>query len=186
MAEPIFFPSPAAWRDWLAEHADQATEVTVGFVKRGTGRSGLSWPESVDEALCVGWIDGVRHRIDEEHYKIRFTPRKPGSIWSAVNIARVEVLRNEGRMRLAGEAAFARRIERRSRVYAFEQEEHGDFTAAELRQFRRDKPAWAFFEKLPPSHRQRMLWWLSSAKQAKTRERRFAKLVEACAQRRRL
>src|SRR5215467_6915161 len=116
--EPTYFSSAAAFRRWLDGNATSAHELIVGFKKRHTGNPGLSWPEAVDEALCVGWVDGVRRRIDGERYQIRFTPRRRGSTWSAVNIARVAVLRQEGRMKPAGLAAFAHRAERKSRTYS--------------------------------------------------------------------
>src|SRR5205807_717951 len=121
--EPTFFATPETFRAWLAEHHERETSLVVGFYKRGTGRPSITWPESVDEALCVGWIDGVRKRIDEHSYLIRFSPRKPGSIWSAVNIKRANELIELGRMRPAGLAAFERRTERRSQIYAYEQDE---------------------------------------------------------------
>ncbi len=118
---PTFFANPAAFRRWLQKHYATAPELWVGFYKKHTGRPSITWPESVDEALCVGWIDGLRKTIDEESYRIRFTPRRRGSIWSAVNIKRVAVLTNEKRMLPAGLAAFARRTENRSGIYAYEQ-----------------------------------------------------------------
>jgi uncharacterized protein YdeI (YjbR/CyaY-like superfamily) len=120
---PTHFTSPKALRDWFRANAHLMAELRVGFHKLGSGRPGITWPQSVDEALCVGWVDGVRHRIDEHRYQIRFTPRKLTSVWSAVNIERVRVLSEEGRMQPAGLAAFARRLEKKSRIYSYEQAE---------------------------------------------------------------
>ena len=141
----------------------------------------LSWPESVDEALCFGWIDGVRKRIDGDSYQIRFTPRREGSIWSAINIAKVQALVAQGRMRPAGLEAFARRTERRSRVYAYEQAGNAELGVEEAGDFRQNKAAWRYFERAPPSYRRTMLHWVASAKRPATRARRLSQLIAACA-----
>ncbi len=119
--KPTFFDTPESFRRWLEEHHETARELHVGFHKVASGRGGITWPQSVDEALCFGWIDGVRRSLGPDAYTIRFTPRRPVSTWSAVNIARVEVLTAEGRMRPAGERAAAARREERSRIYSYEQ-----------------------------------------------------------------
>jgi len=186
MAAPTFFPTAVAFRDWLDTHAAAASEVLVGFHKVGSGRPSMTWPESVDEALCVGWIDGVRKRIDDATYSIRFTPRKPGSIWSAINIAKVERLKSEGRMTPAGVAAFERRTEARSKVYSYEQDAPAELTPAELRAFKRQKAAWRFFESAPPGYRQQMLHRICHAKRPETRAARLDKLIAASAAGRRL
>jgi len=186
MITPTFFADAQAFRAWLAEHADKASELLVGFHKVGSGQPSMSWPESVDEALCVGWIDGVRRRIDDQSYSIRFTPRKANSIWSAVNIAKFEQLQAEGRMQPAGAAAFARRSEARSAVYSFEQATTAELSSGELQSFQSDPAAWAYFESTPPSYRKTVLHWVTTAKKAETRAERFAKLVSACAEGRRL
>jgi uncharacterized protein YdeI (YjbR/CyaY-like superfamily) len=142
----------------------------------------MSWPESVDEALCVGWIDGVRKRIDDVSYQIRFTPRKPGSIWSAINIAKVEALSAAGRMRPAGLAAFALRSEARSVIYAYEQAQTATLTAAEERLFKRDKAAWAYWQSTPPGYQKQMLHRITTAKKAETRAARLKKLMDLSAQ----
>ena len=178
---PVFFASAGAFRAWLERHAARAQELIVGFHKVGSGKASLTWPESVDEALCFGWIDGVRRRIDEHAYQIRFTPRRAGSVWSAVNIRRAEALIAGGRMTPAGRAAFERRIERRSRVYLYEQEGTPELTAAELRAFRRQRAAWRYFEACPPGYRRTMVGWIATAKRAETRARRLAKLMASCA-----
>lgn len=178
---PIFFADAAAFREWLKKHAATTLVLTVGFYKVGSGRPSLSWPESVDEALSFGWIDGVRKRIDELAYQIRFTPRKTGSIWSTLNIARATALVAEGRMTAAGLQAFAHRSERKSGVYSYEQAGTLNFSAEELKAFKMNKAAWAYFENAAPSYRKTMLHWLVSAKQQATRARRLSKLVESCA-----
>ena len=181
MTSPKFFPNPAAFRQWLEANAGERTELLVGFHKVATGRPSLSWSESVDEALCFGWIDGVRRRIDDATYSIRFTPRNPDSIWSAINIAKVEKLQSQGRMTPAGLKAFARRTEAKSAVYSHEQAEPAELTMVELRDFRRHRTAFQFFENTPPGYRQRMLHRITSAKRPETRAARLAKLIEASA-----
>lgn len=181
-----FFKTPQAFRRWLESHAGSARELLVGYHKVGTGKPCMSWSQSVDEALCFGWIDGVRRRVDDATYTIRFTPRKPASIWSAVNIAKVEQLRQQGRMTPAGLGAFAKRTASRSAVYSHEQEETAELLAHELRAFKSDPAAWAFFEQTPPSYRKRVLHWVCSAKKPATRSTRLARLIEASAARERL
>jgi uncharacterized protein YdeI (YjbR/CyaY-like superfamily) len=182
MPQPIFFETGQAFARWLRQHASIERELLVGYHKVGSGRPSMSWPESVDEALCVGWIDGVRKRIDDAAYQIRFTPRKPGSIWSAVNIAKVEALTAQGRMQPAGLAAFEARTAHKSRVYAYEQADDAALTPAELKRFKAEAAAWSFFMNgTPPSYRKRLLHWVAAARQAATRERRLAQLVEAYA-----
>lgn len=182
---PIYFSSAAELRQWFAAHAGSSRELVIGFMKGAGPRAGITWPEAVDEALCVGWIDGVRRRVDEHRYTIRFTPRKPGSNWSAVNIERAGALHKLGRMKPAGLAAFAQRTEAKSRTASYEQEQVA-FSTAELERFKARRAAWAWFEGLPPSYRRKVTWWIISAKQAATRERRLASFIEACAQGRRL
>jgi uncharacterized protein YdeI (YjbR/CyaY-like superfamily) len=140
----------------------------------------MTWSESVDEALCFGWIDGVRKRIDDHSYQIRFTPRRPGSMWSAVNIAKVEALSAQGRMRPAGLAAFSQRSEAKSRVYSYEQQAPAELSATEIREFRKHKFAWSHFNAAAPSARKTVVRWVVAAKRPETRERRFAKLLAAC------
>jgi uncharacterized protein YdeI (YjbR/CyaY-like superfamily) len=178
-ATPIFFESPSGFRSWLEKHAAGESELIVGFHKRATDRPSMTWPESVDEALCFGWIDGVRTRIDDHSYKIRFTPRKPSSTWSAINIERVVVLQKEGRMIEAGLTAYAHRKEAKSRTYAYEQAETATLEPKELAQFRKNKAAWKYFEAQPPGYRHLSIWRIVSAKRAETRQSRLAKLIEA-------
>jgi uncharacterized protein YdeI (YjbR/CyaY-like superfamily) len=178
---PTYFAAPGAMRDWFRANAHSMVEVRVGFYKLGSGRPSITLPQAVDEALCVGWVDGVRHRIDEHRYQIRFTPRKLTSIWSAVNIERVRVLTDEGRMQPAGLAAFARRLEKKSRIYSYEQAAASALLPKELKVFKSNKSAWAFFEAQPPGYRKQVLWRIVSAKQQATRDKRFAALVAASA-----
>jgi uncharacterized protein YdeI (YjbR/CyaY-like superfamily) len=186
VSDAVYFDDAGAFRAWLAAHAHEAAELLVGFRKVGSGRPGMSWSESVDQALCYGWIDGVRRRVDDERYTIRFTPRKPGSIWSAVNIDKVAKLRQQGLMTPAGEAAFARRSEARSRVYSHEREAPAELSAAELARFRERPEAWAYFDSCPPGYRRRVLHIVTGAKKPETRAARLARLIEACAASRRL
>jgi uncharacterized protein YdeI (YjbR/CyaY-like superfamily) len=186
MLSPVFFEKAEDFRAWLAAHAHEARELLVGFHKVGTGKPCMSWSESVDQALCFGWIDGVRKRVDDATYTIRFTPRKAGSIWSAVNIDKVEKLRARGLMTPAGEAAFARRSEDRSRVYSHERTTDAELAPEHLARFQRHQAAWAYFEACPPSYRKRMLHVVTSAKKPETRAARLDRLIEACAQGRRL
>jgi uncharacterized protein YdeI (YjbR/CyaY-like superfamily) len=178
---PKFFAAPIKFRAWLERNASTQSELIVGFHKVGSGKPSMSWPESVDEALCFGWIDGVRTRIDNDSYKIRFTPRRPGSIWSAVNIAKVEKLIAQGRMTPPGLAAFEKRKTEKSAIYAFEQPGELVLPPESVKQFKRNKHAWAYFDTMPPSYRKVVIHWVNSAKQAATRERRLMQLIEACA-----
>ena len=181
-----FFADAAAFRRWLEKHASTATELVVGFHKVDSGRPSMTWPQSVDEALCFGWIDGVRKRIDDDSYQIRFTPRKTSSIWSAVNIAKFETLVAQGRMTPAGQAAYAHRKEERSKVYAYEQAGTATFSPAEQREFKQARGAWEFFEATPPSYRKVILHWVTSAKKEATRASRFATLLASCREKQRL
>jgi uncharacterized protein YdeI (YjbR/CyaY-like superfamily) len=180
--KPRFFKSPAEFRAWLERNHAGARELLVGFHKRGTGRPSLTWPESVDEALCFGWIDGIRRRIDDERYSIRFTPRRPGSIWSLVNTRRVAALEREGRMHEAGLKAFRQRDPKRTGIYSFEREKPATFPPELERIFRANKDAWAYFESSAPWYRRVTTHWVTSAKQDATRERRLAHLI-ACSAR---
>lgn len=181
MTEPVFFSRAEEFRAWLETHAATETELLVGFRKIGGGQPSITWPESVDEALCFGWIDGRRKRIDEGSYSIRFTPRKASSIWSTVNIAKMTQLRAAGRMTPAGERAFALRSEAKSGIYSHEQAQAAELTAEESAVFQADAPAWAYFGALPPGYRKQVLHWITTAKKAETRAARLAKLIQACA-----
>lgn len=173
---PHYFASADDFRRWLETHHDSHRELVVGFHKVGTGTPSMTWTESVREALCFGWIDGVRRRVDDERYSIRFTPRKAGSIWSAVNLQHVEALIAEGRMHAAGLAAHAARTDAKSKVYAFEQSDVA-FSDADLAQFTAVPKALAFFERQPAGYRKQATWWVISAKQDATRAKRLAQLI---------
>lgn len=179
--KPTFFKKPGDFQVWLAKHHQTDTELLVGFYKKDSGKPSITWPESVDEALCYGWIDGVRKSLDDISYTIRFTPRKTTSIWSLVNIKKVEVLTAEGRMQAAGIQAFAARKENKSGIYAFEQKP-ADLPEAFVKIFCKNKTAWSFFQAQPPSYRKTLIWWVISAKQEATRKLRLDKLIEASAQ----
>ena len=172
-----FFRDALALRRWFAAHHTRESELLLGYWKVGSGKPSVTWPESVDEALCVGWIDGVRRRIDEFSYTIRFTPRKPASTWSLVNVARIEVLEGEGRMQAAGLAAFAARREHKVGTASYEQRsvELPETYAGILRAH---AAAWADFLARPPSYRKAAMWWIVSAKQEPTRQRRLQVLID--------
>ena len=176
--QPRFFKTPAAFRKWLAAHHDNAKELWVGYYKKGSGRPSITWPESVDEALSFGWIDGIRKSIDDESFMIRFTPRRPGSIWSAVNIRNVERLIKEQRMHSAGMTAYAARKEYRSGIYSYEQRSP-ELVEPYAAEFKRHKQAWKFFALQPPSYRKMMNWFIISAKREETRLKRLAQLIAA-------
>lgn len=180
MKSPTFFKTPTGFRRWLEANAARKSELLVGFRKVSTGLPSMSWSESVDEALCFGWIDGVRKRIDDQSYSIRFTPRKPASIWSAINIAKFKQLESAGRMTPAGFKAFAHRADAKSVVYAYEPPSTAELSPAELREFKREKAAWRFFERTPPSYKKVVLHWVTTAKKPQTRVSRFSKLLQAC------
>ena len=174
--ETIFFPTPADFRNWFRRHHKRAREVWVGFYRKPTRRPSITWPESVDEALCFGWIDGIRKRIDAESYMIRFTPRRRGSIWSGRNTERVAVLTNEKRMQPAGRAAFAARRENKSGIYSYEQRSE-QLPEPYATRLKKDKAAWEFFQAQSPSYRKTIGWWVVSAKQEETRQKRLEKLI---------
>ena len=184
--KPTFFASPAAWHAWLEQHHAEAAELWVGFYKKDSGKPSITWPESVDGALCFGWIDGIRKRIDQVAYVIRFTPRRARSTWSAINIRRVSQLAQLKLMRPAGLKAFQRRTGNRSEIYAYEQRKKPKFTAAQQKQFRADKKTWAFFQSQPPSYRKTATWWVISAKKEETRQKRLAQLIEDSRHQRRI
>ena len=178
-----FFETPEQWRAWLAEHHATATEVEVGFRRKAMGLPTMTWSEAVDEALCFGWIDGVRHSIDQTSYRIRFTPRKPRSNWSKVNIAKVQALIEQGRMQPAGLATFEARSEERSGVYSFEQEHRpADLPPEYAGELEADAAAREFWASRPPWYRRAAVHWVTSAKREDTRRRRLAQLVECSAQ----
>jgi len=181
-----FFATPEKWRRWLEKNHARADEVWLGMHRKGSGTPSITWPEAVDEALCFGWIDGIRKSIDGTRYKNRFTPRKKTSNWSQVNIARVTALTKEGRMAPAGLAAFEARDPRRSGVYSFEQRENPTLGAAFEKQFRANRKAWEWFQAQAPYYRRLATFWVVSAKQEATRERRLATLIADSAAGRRI
>jgi uncharacterized protein YdeI (YjbR/CyaY-like superfamily) len=181
MTKPTYFATPAAFRSWLeANHATQS-ELVVGFYKTSIGKPSITWPESVDEALCFGWIDGVRRSLGDEAYSIRFTPRKATSIWSAINVAKIEALRAASKMRPAGEAAFAKRTDARTGVYSFERKETAVFSTEQARVLATNAKAATWFGAQAPWYQRTATHWVISAKQETTRERRLAELIRCCA-----
>jgi uncharacterized protein YdeI (YjbR/CyaY-like superfamily) len=176
-ANPTFFATPTDFRAWLDEHHRSGEELWVGFHKKGTGTPSITWPEAVDEALCVGWIDGVRKSLDAHRYVIRFTPRKARSNWSAVNIARMAVLESEGRLHPAGRAAFERRLPEKSGIYAYEQRGMAELDEESLRLFQAEPAAWEFFQSRPAGYRRTCIWWVVTAKREETRRKRLATLI---------
>jgi uncharacterized protein YdeI (YjbR/CyaY-like superfamily) len=180
--QPTFFKNAAEWRKWLKENHDNAQELWLGYYKKNSGKANYSWSESVDEAICYGWIDGLRKSIDEDSYMIRFTPRRPTSIWSAVNIEKVKVLTKKGLMRPAGIQAWENKRYKKSSVYSFEQERH-ELGEAYIKIFMAKTKAWSFFEKkLAPSYKKASIHWVTSAKREDTRLRRLHILIESSEQ----
>ena len=173
---PKFFATQKEFRKWLEKNHTKETELLVGFYKVDSGKPSITWSQAVDEALCFGWIDGVRKSIDNESYQIRFTPRKPTSIWSAVNIRKIEELTKQGLMHPAGTASFKNRKEYRSRIYSFENEEV-EFSPSLEKKFKANKIAWRYFQSLAQSYRKTSKHWVMSAKQETTREKRLNELI---------
>jgi uncharacterized protein YdeI (YjbR/CyaY-like superfamily) len=185
-AAPRYFADAAAFRAWLEAHGEEEPELAVGFRAVGSGRPSLTWPEAVAEALCFGWIDGVRRRIDGESYQISFTPRRRGSAWTAVNIETAQELIRTGRMTAAGMRAFDLRNAKKSRNYSYEQEEGISLASAEEQLFRANPVAWAHFMQQPPNFREKAIGWVVGAKRESTRATRLEKLIDASATGRRL
>jgi uncharacterized protein YdeI (YjbR/CyaY-like superfamily) len=183
--KPLFFASDGEFRSWLTAHHESAVELWVGFHKRATGRPTLTWTESVRQALCFGWIDGVRKRIDQDTYTIRFSPRKPQSIWSAVNVRHVEELIASGQMRPAGMRAYEARRENKSGIYSYEQRSV-DLPPVYAKLLKKHAAARQFFESQPPSYRRMVMWWIVSAKREETRLKRLSILIDHAARGERL
>jgi uncharacterized protein YdeI (YjbR/CyaY-like superfamily) len=179
---PATFASTAAFRAWLTRYHATVPELVVRCFKVGARHRGLTYREALDEALCVGWIDGVRRALDEDSFTVRFTPRRARSVWSTVNIRRFEQLQAEGRVQPIGQAAFDARTEERSGRYSFEAQEPVTLSRARERGFRAHREAWAFFAAQPPGYRRTSVFWVESAKREETRARRFAELL-ACSAR---
>jgi uncharacterized protein YdeI (YjbR/CyaY-like superfamily) len=176
--KPTFFATPEEFRAWLEDNHESHSELLVGFYKKGSGKPSMSWPESVDQALCFGWIDGIRRTIDDESYTIRFTPRKPSSTWSAVNVNKVSELKRQDLMRPAGLAAYEARREDKTAIYAYEQGGEAKLPRQFERRFRDHTAAWEFFQSQAPWYRRTAIRWVAGAKKEETRERRLATLIE--------
>lgn len=174
--KPTFFPTQEDFRKWLQENHDKKTELIVGYYKVGSKKPSLTWSESVDQALCFGWIDGVRKSIDEESYQIRFTPRKPTSIWSAVNIKKMEELSQKGMLHAAGISIFEKRKEEKSKIYSYENE--AENLPEEFEKiFKTNEKAWNYFKNLAPTYQRNSIKWIMSAKQEATRKNRLQKTI---------
>ena len=173
---PTFFAKQSDFRNWLKKYHKKETELVVGFYKVGSGKPNMTWPQSVDEALCFGWIDGVRKSIDQDSYQIRFTRRKPVSIWSAINIKKIAELTEKGLMQPEGLASFEKRKEERSKIYSYENEE-AKFTQDFVKQFKANKKAWDYFQSLASSYRKTSIHWVTSAKQNTTKIKRLRELI---------
>ena len=184
--DAIFFETPEELRGWLEDHHATASELWIGYYKKGSGRRSLTWSQVVDEALCFGWIDGKLQRIDEHRHRQRLTPRRRTSNWSAINIAKVAELRAQGRMTPAGEAAFAARRDDRSAVHSYERRHEAAFDSEQEGAFRADASAWEWFAAQSPSYRSTATFWVVSAKRPETRARRLATLIECSAHGRRV
>jgi uncharacterized protein YdeI (YjbR/CyaY-like superfamily) len=176
--KPKFFSSPEQFREWLAKNHDSASELLIGFHKKDSGKKSITYPQALDEALCFGWIDGVRRSLDDTSYTIRFTPRKPRSIWSNVNVRHVERLTKEGRMAAPGIKAYALRDPERTGIYAFENRPR-EFSPEFEKKFRANKRAWEFFQTEPPSIRRVCIFWVMNAKKEETRLRRLEQLIDS-------
>jgi uncharacterized protein YdeI (YjbR/CyaY-like superfamily) len=176
--EPIFFKTQEEFRAWLQRNHTSHTELLVGFYTTKSGKPSITWPQSVDQALCFGWIDGVRKNINEDSYSIRFTPRKPKSIWSAVNIKKIAELTEKNLMQPAGIAAYAKREEKRSAIYSFENDEM-PLSPVYEKQFKANKKAWDFFQSQAPWYKKQMQHRVMSAKQEKTQLSRLENLIKA-------
>jgi uncharacterized protein YdeI (YjbR/CyaY-like superfamily) len=176
VTKATFFASPAHFRRWLQKHHATAKELLVGFHKKDSGTPSITWPESVDEALCFGWIDGVRKRLDETRYTIRFSPRRARSNWSLINVRRVRELIAQKRMAPAGLAAFAAREAKKTGLYSYENRP-AELDEAFAKVFRRNKAAWAFFQAQPPGYRKLANWYVASAKKEETQKKRLARLI---------
>jgi len=173
-----FFSSLPEWHTWLEEYHEIRQELWVGFHKKASGKPSITWPEAVDGALCFGWIDGLRKSLGDSSYVIRFTPRRPRSVWSSVNIRRVSELTKQGLMRSAGVQAFEKRTGNRSEIYAYEQRKGAKLGATYEKQFHTNKQAWDFFQVQPPWYQRTAAWWVISAKREETRRKRLVQLME--------
>ncbi len=178
--KPKFFSTPAEFREWLEKNHDQASELMIGFHKKASGKKSITYQEALDEALCFGWIDGVRKKLNETSFVQRFTPRKPKSIWSNINVNHVERLKKEGRMQAPGLAAFERRDPKRTGIYSFENDP-AKLAPDYEKKFRQNKKAWKFFEEQPPYYKRLMIFRTMAGKKEETRLRRLNQLIECSA-----
>lgn len=179
ISDLTFFDTQEEFRNWLKKNHSKATDIWLGYYKKGASKTGITYKQAVDQALCFGWIDGIAKSIDEERYCQRFTPRRKTSIWSQVNIRRYCELKELGLVHPAGEKTFDNRDPRKENLYSFEQEKH-ELPAAYLKQIKANKKAWTFFESLTPSVKKPSIWWINSAKQENTRVKRLATLIQCC------
>ncbi len=186
MPQAVFFTTPGELRAWFEQHHEDTPELLVGYWKKHTGRTGVSHTEAIEQALCFGWIDSVGRRIDEDRYQVRFTPRRKGSVWSAVNVAAVTRLTEQGLMHPAGLRAFEQRRPDRVAAYSYEQPADARLDEAQLALLKRDERAWAWFSAQSPSYRRAAMHWVVSAKRAETRDRRLRQLITDSAQGRRV
>jgi uncharacterized protein YdeI (YjbR/CyaY-like superfamily) len=184
--KPRFFETAEDLRRWFRQHHASATALEVGFRKKGSGHPSVTYAEAVDEALCYGWIDGVRHSLDAMSYSNRFTPRKPTSNWSAKNVKRFGELKRQGRVRAAGQKAFDARTKDRSGTYSYEQRHQVKLDPALGRKFQEKKRAWSWFQDQAPSYRSTAIYWVMSAKRPETRQRRLEQLIADSARERRV
>ncbi|MEZ5016608.1 MAG: YdeI/OmpD-associated family protein [Flavipsychrobacter sp.] len=177
--KPKFFKKPSDFGKWLAQNHDKKEELIVGYYKVATGKPSMTWSDSVDEALCYGWIDGIRRKHDEESYTIRFTPRRPKSIWSAVNLAKVEQLIKEKRMQPTGLAIYKNRSDNKMNGYSFEQKKEDIKLPKEFESLlKKNKKAWTFFQSQAPYYQKTATWWVISAKREETRQKRLGELIK--------
>ncbi len=181
-----YFATPEGFRTWLAKHHEKRDELWVGFWKKATGKPSITWPESVDQALCFGWIDGIRKKVDEEAYTIRFTPRREGSVWSSRNIERYAVMEEAGLVEPAGRAAWERRTEDKSSLYSYEQKKRLALSPAYLERLKANRAAWSDWETRPPGYKRQVAHWIMSAKKEETRLRRLGQLIDDSAQTRKV
>jgi len=180
----LYFKTSAELRQWFEKNHDHVQEQWIGYYKKNSGKPSITWQESVDQALCFGWIDGIRKSVDEGRYTIRFTPRKPTSNWSAINIKRVAELKKLGLMKKEGLALFENRDKRKSNLYSFEQRRNPAFSTTLLKMFKANKSAWKYFLSKPPSYQRMATWWVISAKQKETKLRRLQQLISDSEKRR--
>jgi uncharacterized protein YdeI (YjbR/CyaY-like superfamily) len=174
--KPLFFATPSDLRKWFEKNHNREPELLLGFYKKASGKPSVTWSESVDQAICFGWIDGIRKSIDEESYMIRFTPRRPSSIWSAINLQKVKEHTKLGLMHPAGLAVFNQRDVKKAAVYSFEQEKIS-LDESYLKKFKKNKKAWDFFQSQAPYYQRTATHWVMSAKQEETRHRRLEALI---------